>query len=169
MLFFRPAIAAVGTLAALLSACQLFNPVLATVAGEPITRRDVERREAVNRIYYPEYSKDLKNTSLQQLVNARVLQEILESHGRPVTDELLRQEALRIDRDTRKPDLLAQVKAVFGADEPAYLRNYVLPVIVERLIYYEFFLKDPRIDAKTRANYPGWLAAEKAKVPVTIR
>ena len=71
----------------------------------------------------------------------------MKKYGHEVTDEVLKAEAKRIDENTKNLKLLNAVKNVFAIFESqsAYLKIYVLPVYVERVLYFDFFLKSAEI------------------------
>lgn len=132
------------------------DPVVATVGDASISRSDVERRDAVIKVYAPEQKESV---GLLQLKKAHLYRSILSRHGQAVTDDILRAEAKRIESSTLFPEKLAAIKNVFAGDELQYLRVYVMPVYVERVIYYDFFLKNESVQAEARKPVEEFLAA----------
>jgi len=131
--------------------CTRSVQVLATVENSQITQDDVTFKEKILKIYYPEYAGDLHQAALQQLVNANIDAQILKNNGHEMNDEVLKKEAARIKQSSQKPEMLSQIQKIFEGDEASYLKNYVLPVYVERVIFYEFFLHDKKIQADSLA------------------
>lgn len=141
-------------LAALLCALPLGcarNPTLAEVGRFVITQHQADVRSAVERTLNPSETREL---GLFQLARSFALAEIYTLHVRPIAPAALEAEAARIDRDTTAPEVLAKVKAVYGSDREAYLTTYVLPVLVERELYYEYFLKssEPHVQSLAQAQ-----------------
>lgn len=135
--------------------------VLATVGSYSITEKHVELRDRVLRKYNPE---EKNSYGFDQLVRAYTYAEILRLHGRPVTEEILKAESLRIDEKTLRPELLAHIKNVFSGDEALYRNIFVLPVYVERVLYYDFFLNDPEAQHPSLSKASNFLNEVK-KVP----
>lgn len=97
---------------------------------------DIAFREQIIHIEYPEAKHGAALAQLEK--SARYLQ-ILESYGVTVTKEDLVQEADRIEKSSRDPGTLKKIKSVFGENQEAYLKNYVFPVFIQRILPYEFF------------------------------
>jgi hypothetical protein len=115
---------------------------VARVGHYTITQKDIDYRDQVVHLMYPqEKSKPGK----KQLIDAFTAAMILEKYGKPITPEIIKADADRIDRSTRAPELLVKYKAIFGSDQEGYLKNYVLPSYADRTLYYDLFLNDPRI------------------------
>ncbi len=136
----------------ILSACsfiQRFYPkIVVTIDGENISVSDIELRDKVQRIYSPE---DTRSFGELQLTKAFTYAAILKRWGQPISAADLETEASRIEQATLMPEKLREIKAIFSNDRHSYLRLYVLPVLVERRIYYDFFLRDPSIQQASRA------------------
>lgn len=132
-------------LLSLLSACTR-DPVLLRVGQYTVHRTDAEYRNRVIRVYYPQETRELGLTQLQK---AFLFAEILKNNGRPLTENDLKQEEDRIEKTTLMPELLGRIKEIFAGNKEAYRRDYVLPVLAERVIYYDFFLHDPKTQASS--------------------
>jgi hypothetical protein len=132
-----------------LGAPQASKKVVARVGSYTLTESDLAYRKLVNKVEGFEGDKDY---ALKQLVDAYTYAQILANQGWKITDETLKEESKRIDRNTQAPKKLAEVKQIFDEDPEAYLRVYVLPTYSERVIYYEFFTMNPAIhDVSKRA------------------
>ncbi len=120
--------------------------VIAIVGSYKISEKDVQYRNQVFKNYFPEDKRELGK---EELVRAFTLAQILKNNAQPLDDAILEKEAKRIDEKSQMPGRLQQLKAIFGSDRDAYLRCFVLPVYVERTLYYEFFLKNAAIQKES--------------------
>ena len=57
-----------------------------------------------------------------------------------VTEEMLADEAARVEATSRDPETLARIRAVFGEDEATYRRLVLAPLLVNQLLYARFSL-----------------------------
>jgi hypothetical protein len=57
-----------------------------------------------------------------------------------VTEEMLAEEAERVQETSRDPETLARIRAVFDDDETAYRRLVLQPILVNQLLYARFSL-----------------------------
>jgi hypothetical protein len=121
------------------SGCNRAASGLIRVDGVTFSRGDVElraREQALENNAIVDGS-----VALKQLIRAQAGAAILKKYGREVTAKTLEDEATRIDRTTLIPARLQQTKALFP-DHPTYIRLYVLPVFVNRVLYYDFFANE---------------------------
>jgi len=84
----------------------------------------------------------------QRLIRAFKKLQILQNNGRTVTQDDLDQESARIDAGSKNLDKLTKIKNIFGSDHAEYLRIYVMPVYVERVLPFEFFPAETSIQDK---------------------
>lgn len=113
-----------------------------------IYKEDIQRRAEVERLYGAREA--VEEIALKKLeASARHLQ-ILEKHGLTITHDDLVEEDKRIDDSTKSPILLKKIKEVFGKDHESYLKNYVKPGLVDRVIAFEFFPGTPSLQAGTK-------------------
>lgn len=124
-----------------------FSPVVARVGSYAITKRDVEYRNKVIALDTPEIKGDY---GLKQLIKHFTYAQVLADQGWKVTDEILQKESDRIDAHTLLPEKLAELKGIFGFDKESYLRLFVLPTYVERVIFYEFFAMNPGVHSTSK-------------------
>lgn len=143
--------------APLLPSCLRQSPTIAKVGSYTITQQDIDLQEQVLRLSYPQYQGDLKQAALKQLTDAFTFAEILKNNGHPITPETLKKESDRIDKTTLMPEALAKIKSIFGGDDKIYLKVYILPVYAGRVIYYEFFLHDKKVQAEPLAAAESFL------------
>src|SRR5206468_2170285 len=84
-----------------------------------------------------------------QLMRAYLGAEILAKYDRPVTASVLESEAQRIEKTTLMPEKLKELRGLFDSRED-WLRLYVLPVYVNRVIYFDFFMHHPAFHFEPR-------------------
>ncbi len=123
---------------------------LAAVVGDyKISVQDAALRDKVIQIYYPQQAEKY---GLKQLVASYTYAQILKNYGKEITEDVVAGEAERIEKNTRAPEVLARIKAVFKDDEAAYRRVFILPTFADRVIYFDFFLKTPEFHAESKAK-----------------
>lgn len=121
------------------------DPVLAQVGSVKIRQNDVAYRDQLIRLSFP---NEKRSMGLEQLIKSAVNYEILKNYGLEVPRSAIEAEETRIDRDSKKPEELQKIKNIFGPDKDSYLRVFVLPTLVDRVIYYEFFLNDEEVQSE---------------------
>lgn len=136
-------------LAVTLSACSLIEgKPIKRVGSYTITQKDLDYRGRVSKIFYPEEQR--LDVALLQLSNAFLIAEILKNNGHAIDDQVLLAEENRINSSTKDPATLTKIKEIFGKDHESYLKNFILPTYAERVVYYEFFLKNENLQEPTR-------------------
>jgi hypothetical protein len=104
-------------------------------------------REAVERVYYqhrtgekPPFEKVLPPAEIRSLVERDQQHEttLRKRYGIEITDAMVDAEVQRINRSTRAPDTLAELKTALGNDNARFARTVVRPIIVERLLRDKF-------------------------------
>jgi hypothetical protein len=118
--------------------------ISATIGSTEVRKADVKLRDEVVRVYFPE---EKRNMGFQQLYKSAVNLEILKSNGVEFTQEQVLAEEKRIQENTRDPQTLQKIRALFGEDHDAFLRSFILPTLADRYIYNEFFLNSPHVHA----------------------
>ncbi len=107
-----------------------------------IGKRTLSEREIEYRINQQRFEHGQPNLSpetvVTQLVKAYLGAEILEKYNRTVTQEILDNEANRIDKTTLMPHRLKQMKEFFPKHTD-YINLFVLPVYVNQVLYFDFF------------------------------
>lgn len=111
------------------------TPIIISINDRVIDQKDVNYRLAIDRAYGNDQSGETE--VIVQLIMQELREIIAEQEGIYITDSMITHEALRIDKETKAPKTLTKVKAVF-ANYNDYLRHYVRPVLVERLLQEEF-------------------------------
>jgi hypothetical protein len=144
-----------------LSGCDR-DAVVAQVGQFTITRQDVAWRDAIHRLYFP---WDERILGLEELVHAYTAAQILVNNGYAITPEVIEAEERRIQQTTLMPERLTRIQRVFQGNQDGYRRVYVLPTLVERVIYYEFFLHDPKAQAESLGRAETVLAKAQQDPP----
>lgn len=122
-----------------------FKPV--AIVGEiKIFRKDIVYRDKVIRLSNPDEKRSL---GLFQLVKSATNHQILKKYGHVISENDLKNEEQRIDKNTRDPDSLKKIKDIFGNDHESYLRDFVQPNLVDNKIYYGLFLNDEKIHSES--------------------
>ncbi len=121
----------------------------ATVGDYTITQSMVDYRDQVAKIYYP---NEPTKVGLNQLMRSYTDAAIMKRYGRPVLSDALEREEKRIEQNTRDPATLGKIHAVFGKDHSAYVQVFILPTLVDRIFYSEFFLGSPEIQQALKAK-----------------
>jgi hypothetical protein len=128
------------------------HEVVVKVGRYPLTRRQVELRQDVSRVYYPESKRD--DVGFIQLVQAYTLAEIFANNGREITPDQLEQESARIDANSRDRKTLNKVQDVFrgpfGMSKKDYLDIFILPNYAERMIHDGIFRSLASINEEPR-------------------
>lgn len=127
------------------STCSEAKPA-ARVGRFEITKKDVTYRNAITKIYHPREELD---RGRDFLIQAFVYAQILENNGYRIDEEVLRKEARRMER-SMTPEMVQKIHSIFDSDQESYLKVFVLPTYVERALYYEYFLRDPRVQESSR-------------------
>lgn len=137
-------------LAACSRSCQK-GDVVAEVGDYQLSKKDVELRDKMIAVYYPE---NKASYGLTQLVSSYTYAQILKNHGREITPDVLKAEEERINTSTRAPEVLERIKSIFKDDHDSYLKIFILPTFADRVIYFDFFLKTPEfhLASKTKAE-----------------
>lgn len=118
----------------------------AVVGKIEIYRKDAEYRDQIVKIYYPQENRKM---GLFQLVKGARNIEILRNHGVEFGDDMVAAEYQRMKAESKDPKMLEQIRQVFGDDEKAFYRNFVLPNLADHHIYFNFFLTDEGIQAES--------------------
>ncbi len=137
------------------------NPIVAHVGDYAIYQDDVACRDGVISLSYPD---DKRKLGIKQLIQSYQYAQILKNHQNEITKEKIKAEKKRIDDSTLMPENLAKIKLACGGDGAAYENAFVLPVFSDRVIYYEFFLKDAGIQREFLDVAQAW-RNQVAKTP----
>ena len=117
----------------------LRDRTVATVGDYKITAKEVAYRDQVQKVFYPQ---DKNNYGKDQLVNAFLYGQILKNNGHEISERILREEEMRINQNTKDPITLKKIRDLFQGDDEAYRKAFILPTYAERVIYFDFFLKN---------------------------
>lgn len=123
-----------------------------------VSEADIRDYQALQACYGEE-ALPSRRAALMRLVEAAIAESAMRDHDGPrITDKDVEADALRIDRETRAPEILACIKKHFGGDKRRYERVFVRPALVEAR-FRHFVPNDPGIQAGARRRIG--LAAER--------
>ncbi len=134
---------------------------VAKVGSVEVTEKDLQDRMKVSEIYYPNSGK--RYIALSQLVQGYLDEEVLKQLGYKVDESTWEAESKRIDENTKAPDVLKKLKAVYSLDHAGYIKTFIRPVYGERYLYNEVFLKVPEIHKEQRAKAEKFIQQAAAK------
>ena len=112
----------------------------------------VADRTAVERIYYNHrlgtklpFEQALNAAEIERLVKAELHKEALLArlYHVEIADRQIETEVKRIDRETRAPEMLAEIKAALGNDPRRFARAVAKPIAVDRELRNRFQNDDP--------------------------
>ena len=104
-------------------------------------------RAAIERVYYNHrlgeklpFEQTLPPTTLQNLVRLDLGKQtaLKKAYGVEVTPAMLDAEVQRINRTTRAPEMLAEIKTALGNDPTRFANVFAKPILVERLLREKF-------------------------------
>lgn len=120
-----------------------FDPKSVQVGEFILKKSAVDCRDAVVTASFPD---DKRKLGRDQLIQSYKFVQILKNHGIEITPDNIKNEKEKINTTTLTPEKLAVIKAACGGeDSKAYEVAYVVPSLVERAIYYDFYLKTPSL------------------------
>jgi hypothetical protein len=121
-----------------LFACTAQPEHVAVVGEVTITAEDVAYRQAVAAIRYGESFP--AHLALYQLIEEALMAEVGRTYGIVLSEQMLDDEAERVQKTSRDPQTLAHIRAVFDDDETAYQRLVLEPILVNQLLHARFSL-----------------------------
>ena len=119
-------------------ACAAQSEDVAVVGEVTITAQDVAYRQAVAAVRSNEALP--AHLALLQLIEEALMAEVGRSYSVVVSEEMLAEEAERVQETSRDPQTLGRIRAVFGEDETAYQRLVLEPILVNQLLHARFSL-----------------------------
>jgi hypothetical protein len=121
-----------------LCSCGAQPEAAAQVGDTTITAEDVAYRQAVMAVRSDqEFPSHL---ALFQLIQEALMAEVGRVYDVVVSEQMLADEAARVEATSRDPETLARIRAVFGDDEAVYRRLVLQPVLVNQLLHVRFSL-----------------------------
>jgi len=121
-----------------LGACGTGPVNVAQVGETAITGEDLAYRQAVLALRSGEQAP--AHLALLQLIEEALMVEVGRAHGVEVTEEMLANEAERVQATSRDPEMLARIRDLFGEHEAAYRRLVLQPILVNQLLHARFSL-----------------------------
>jgi hypothetical protein len=125
-------------LALALSACATGPEVIAQVGDQAITAQELAYRQEVMALRSGEEAEP--HVALFQLLEEGLMAEVGRAYDVVVNEEMLADEAARVQASSRDPETLARIRALFGDDEAAYRRLVLQPILVNQLLHARFSL-----------------------------
>jgi len=91
------------------------------------------------------------------LIQQQLREVIAKEHNILMNKRTLEHESARFDRETMAPEILDRVKKIFSENRDDYLKHYVRPILVERLLQEKFLFdtlyhKEPYKKVKEASN-----------------
>jgi hypothetical protein len=136
----------------------LLLPILLSVTSADDFEASCSDRAAIERVYYrhrlgdkPSFEQVLPRSALERMVRQDLLKEatLKRVYGDEITGPLLDAEVQRIDRTTRAPDILAEIKTALGHDSQRFSRRFAQPMLVDRRLR-EHFENDDKLHTPMR-------------------
>jgi hypothetical protein len=106
------------------------SPLLFSVGQTPIRQSDLEYRIRIERVYRRE--APAPQAAAVMLINDALEREVARRARALPTSEEVAKLVEFVDRTTKAPEKLQEVKAVFGADKASYRRLFIEPGLVNR-------------------------------------
>jgi hypothetical protein len=119
-------------------ACTTDSEDVAVVGEVTITSQDVAYRQAVVAVRSGETFP--AHLALLQLIEEALMAEVGRKYGVVVSEEMLTEDAERVQETSRDPETLARIRAVFDDDETAYQRLVLAPILINQLLHARFSL-----------------------------
>ncbi len=141
-------------------------PDMVSIDEKTITQHDVSYRLAIDKVYGNDQSGTTE--AILQLIMQELREAIMQQEEIYITDSMIEQEALRINNETKAPVRLAEVKAVF-ADHRDYLKHYVRPILVEKLLQEMFFFDTLYHEESYRIINEAFAQSVNAHIDSTLR
>ena len=134
-----------------ITGCEAQPAIVARVGESTITIMDVTYRQEVMVLRHGEVFPS--HLALLQLIEETLMVEVGRSYGIVVNEQLLADEAARVQATSRDPAMLASIRSVFGDDEASYRRLVLHPTLVNQLLHARFSLDhDIQIEPLARAK-----------------
>lgn len=126
--------------------------IVAVLAGRPaVMEADLADYRAAQACY-GEGALTSREAALMRLLEAALAETAMEKAGAaPLDEAALKNDAERIDKETRAPEILACVKAHFGSDEARYRRIFVRTHLAESRLR-DFLIHDPAVQGPVRLS-----------------
>ena len=102
-----------------------------------ITSRMLDTKLKIEQCYRDDKKMPERWLGLYKLVDEALMEEAAKKLGIFATPDILDEEAKRVDKETKAPELLASVKAVC-LDPTLYKEVYLKPGLVNRVAHYKF-------------------------------
>lgn len=126
------------------------GPVVAQVGDFALTESDVAFRDEVAKV-----QKSIDGPSgRDQLLKSYARIQLLKEYGMTVTETMIQEEEQKLRRSALPGSYLSKVFAIFGDNHEALRRVYLIPLIGDRMLYQDYFVKKSpdQLEAKKKAE-----------------
>lgn len=121
---------------------------VAVIGKTAITGKDISYKVRIEKAYGNEGAT--AEIALISLVNDAIEHEIATIYGVTITREEIDSFKRYVDEQTKAPEILQQVKLLFGNDWSSYERIYLVPKIMNWKLH-DFYSRSPEIHKKERS------------------
>jgi hypothetical protein len=139
--------------------CGAGSEIVAQVGETAITTQDIAYRQAV--VALRSGKEFPAHLALFQLLEEAFMVEVGRAHGVVVTEEMLANEAARVQATSHDPETLMRIRELFGDDESAFRHLVLQPTLINQLLHARFSLGHD-IQAEPLARAQELLAAAHA-------
>lgn len=113
------------------------SPAVVHVGTLPVSEADLQARARVEAVLVGQEA-DARDIALVNLVQGRLAEALLDRIGERLTDDELRWEEQRVDRDTKAPQQIRRIKDLFEGEPWRYRTVYLRPALARRKLYATF-------------------------------
>lgn len=121
------------------------SPAVVRVGTYPVSEADLEARTRIERLLAGERG-DAREIAAINLVQGRLAEALLERIGERLTEDEVRWEEQRVDRDSKAPQQIARIRELAGR---AYRDVYLRPALARRKLF-AVFSQRPEFHARER-------------------
>jgi hypothetical protein len=107
------------------------------IGGITITDQQLDIKLKIEKCYRDDKKLPDRWMGLYKLIDEALMEESAKSIGVIITADMLLDESRRVDKETKAPELLAEVKAVCP-EYQRYTDLYLKPELLNRLVHYQF-------------------------------
>jgi hypothetical protein len=138
---------------------------VARVGDLEVTPLDVEAMKLVQGIY--DETTVSADRALKELISSFTIVQILKNNGFAIDHDTLLKETSYFEGLETNRKVVPKFKVLFAPDgkfgQELYLRDVILPEYAVRVIYHEYFLRDPKIQQEAHEKALSFLSKAKAK------
>lgn len=113
------------------------NHPLGRVGKIEIQKKALLYQIEIDRAYGNPHSDTI--SAVFEIIQNFLREQVAEANKIQITERTLEKESERIDKETKAPQILSNIKKIFGRNKSEYLIHYVKPISVIRLLQQKFF------------------------------